>query len=340
VTNTTRAAVIRDFDQLVSELGGDPLDVARAAGLELQQLRDPEALLPSNLIAKVLSQSALATSCDHFGLELAKRRDLSKYFGVLGEISQSAGTLGAALTQLFSLMSIHTEATLWQLRSDEEVGYVIFSLTEDASGSLKQIEQMVIVLFWRFADFLTGHHWHPTMVNFTFAKPANLTPYRRIFDVPIAFDADFCGVIFHSSDLMIKLSTHDETRHDVLSQFARSIKRLRPRELKDEVRILIRKNLELHLVGEKYLTRFFPFEKRSMQRKLKEEGTSYRDLLHDVRIAMAMELLADSDISVTRLAERLCYADLANFTKAFSEHTSVPPSTWRAHARSVFDEDG
>lgn len=339
MTNTTRAAVIRDFDQLVSEMGGDPLDVARAAGLELRQLRDPETLLPSNVVLKVLSQSALATGCDHFGLELAKRRDLSKYPGILGEICQSAPTLGDALSELFKLMSIHTEATLWQLRSDDEVGHVIFSLIEDSAGSLKQIEQMVIALMWRFTGFLTDHHWHPTMVNFTFTKPENLKPYRQAFDVPVAFDADFCGLVFHSSDLKIKLSTHDETRHDALSQFVRSIKRSRPRELQDEVRLLIRKNLELQLVGEDYLTRFFPFEKRTMQRKLKALGTSYRELLHDVRIAMAMELLANSDISMTRLAERLCYTDLANFTKAFSEHTSVPPSVWRAQARSVFDED-
>ena len=76
-----------------------------------------------------------------------------------------------------------------------------------------------------------------------------------------------------------------------------------------------------------------------MQRKLKAQGTTYRELLHDVRIAMAMELLANSDISMTRLAERLCYTDLANFTKAFSEHTGTPPSNWRAQVRSVFETD-
>ena len=64
-----------------------------------------------------------------------------------------------------------------------------------------------------------------------------------------------------------------------------------------------------------------------------------RELLHDVRIAVAMELLANSDISMTRIAERLCYADLANFTKAFSEHTDTPPSVWRTQVRSVFDEE-
>ncbi|MEH6570944.1 MAG: hypothetical protein V7709_17820 [Halioglobus sp.] len=42
---------------------------------------------------------------------------------------------------------------------------------------------------------------------------------------------------------------------------------------------------------------------------------------------------------MTRLAERLCYTDLANFTKAFSEHTGAPPSAWQARVRGVFDTD-
>ena len=234
-------------------------------------------------------------------------------------------------------MSIHTEGTLWQLRSDGEVGYVIFSLIDRSPGSYKQTEQLVITFFWRFVDFLTEHHWHPTMVNFTFSKPSDLAPYQQIFDAPIMFDADFCGVVFHSSDLNICLPDHNSTRHDTLYQFARSVKKSRPIDLQEKVRRLIRKNLELQLVGEEHLTCFFPFEKRTLQRKLNSEGTSYRALLHDVRIAMAMDLLSNSTISMTRLAERLCYTDLANFTKAFSEHTGTPPSSWRKQVKGVFD---
>ena len=336
-TKTSRAAILRGFDQLVSELGGDPAEVAAGAGLELEHLRDPDRLLPAQPMFQVLTLSAQATACDHFGLELGKRRDLTRYLGLLGEIVQSAATVGDALTELFNLLSIHTEATLWQLRREGAVGYVIFSLLDDSAGSYKQVEQLVITLFWRFIDFLAQHHWHPTMVAFTFARPTDLLAYRRLFDVPIMFDADFCGVVFHASDLDIKLTKHDENRHDKLYESARNIRDSKPRDFREEVRTLIRKNLELQLVGEEYLTRFFPFEKRTLQRKLKALGTSYRELFHEVRIIMAMELLANSDASVTRIAERLCYTDLANFTKAFSQHAGVPPTTWRAQVTGAFD---
>ncbi|MEH6568882.1 MAG: AraC family transcriptional regulator [Halioglobus sp.] len=338
-TKTSRAAVLRGFDELVSELGGDPVEVAAAAGLELAQFRDPDTLLPIDPLFQILTLSARATGCDHFGLELARRRDLSNYLGILGDIGRSAATVGDALTELFSLMSIHSEATLWQLRREGEVGYVIFSLLDESGGSYKQVEQLVITIFWRFTDLLAQHQWHPTMVAFTFAKPKDFQVYRRVFDVPIVFDAEFCGVVFHSSDLDIELPRHNKGQHDKLHAVARGIRDSKPRNLSEEVRTLIRKNLELHLVGEEYLTQFFPYEKRTLQRKLKAQGTSYRELLHEVRIVMAMELLAASDMPVTRIAERLCYSDVANFTKAFSQHAGVPPTTWRTQIKGAFDPD-
>ena len=338
-TKTSRAAILRGFDKLVSELGGDPAEVVAGAGLRLEQFHDPETQLPVQPMLQVLTLSAAATGCDHFGLELGKQRDLTRYLGILGEIGESAATVGDALTELFNLMSIHTEATVWQLRREGAVGHVIFSLLDDSAGSYNQVEQLVITVFWRFVDFLAEHQWHPTMVAFTFASPADTLVYRRLFDVPIVFDADFCGVVFHASDLDIKLVKHDEERHDKLYAFVRKIRDSKPRDFREEVRTLIRKNLELQLVGEENVARFFPFEKRTLQRKLKAQGTSYRELFHEVRIIMAMELLANSDISVTRIAERLCYTDIANFTKAFSQHAGVPPTTWRTQVKGVFDSN-
>ena len=67
---TARAAIIFGFDQLVSELGGNPATVQQAAGIQLTELVDPDTLISAQLAATVLNLSARETACDHFGLEL------------------------------------------------------------------------------------------------------------------------------------------------------------------------------------------------------------------------------------------------------------------------------
>jgi AraC-like DNA-binding protein len=326
---TARATILQDFDQLVFELGGDPDKIFQQADITRAQLTKPDTPISVATIKQVLNLSAQETGCDHFGLELAKRRDMTSYLGVLGAICLAAPTLGEGITKVFSLMRLHSEASLWQLQQTGEKCYVIFSLLDESPGGNKQTQQLVTTLFWRFMHIISEHRWHPTMLSYTFTKPQDLMPYKRTFDVPIDFEADSCGVVFHSADLNIKLPQHDANLHQNLYQHAQAINDSKPRDFKEEIRVLIRKNLEVQQIGEEHITRFFPFERRTLQRKLKTEGTSYRELLNEVRISMAKEIMANSNIPITRLSDRLCFCDLANFTKSFKQYTGMTPRDWR-----------
>ena len=333
VIRTARAAIIMGFDQLVIELGGDPAAVLQAAGVELTDLVDSETPISAQLATTVLNLSALETRCDHFGLELAKRRNLDTYLGVLGRTWRTAPTLGDAFTEAFDLFGIHSEASLWQLQTSGSISYILFSLLEESGHSNKQAQQLAILLLWRFVNVLSGYRWHPTAVSFSFSRPSDDLPYRRVFDAHLEFDSDFCGVVFHASDLELKLPEYDMDLHEQLRREARTIKEARTRDFAEEVRILMRKNLEMQKVGEESVTCFYPFQRRTLQRKLADLGTSYRELLKEVRTVMAMELLTDSDVSITRISDRLCYQGLPNFTKAFKKQTGVTPREWRKQTR-------
>ena len=52
----TRAAAIKGFDQLVAQLGGDYREVARKAGLDLDEITDPDALIASSVVKTAASK--------------------------------------------------------------------------------------------------------------------------------------------------------------------------------------------------------------------------------------------------------------------------------------------
>ena len=68
---------------------------------------------------------------------------------------------------------------------------------------------------------------------------------------------------------------------------------------------------------------------RSLQRKLKEETTSFRQLLEDVRKDLAKNYLASSQQSVIEIAYQLGFQDPSNFTRAFKRWFSLSPSAFR-----------
>ena len=70
---------------------------------------------------------------------------------------------------------------------------------------------------------------------------------------------------------------------------------------------------------------------RTLNRLLKENGCTYRNLLKQVRIQKAMQLLKQGKMSITEIGHYLGYADTASFTKAFKSQQGVSPSQFINH---------
>ena len=64
---------------------------------------------------------------------------------------------------------------------------------------------------------------------------------------------------------------------------------------------------------------------RTLQRKLADEGLTYRELLTTVRYETAIELLQNTDRKISDIASQLGYADPTNFSRSFRRTAGVSP---------------
>ena len=71
---------------------------------------------------------------------------------------------------------------------------------------------------------------------------------------------------------------------------------------------------------------------RALRRKLEAEGTSYRDLVAELRMRLAIEYLRKTLMTNEEIATRLGYSDAANFRHAFTRWTGKSPSEFRNDA--------
>ena len=69
---------------------------------------------------------------------------------------------------------------------------------------------------------------------------------------------------------------------------------------------------------------------RTLSRRLAVEGTSFRDILDDVRREFACALLQDRRLSVADIAFFLQYSEPAAFHRAFRRWTGRTPRDFRA----------
>lgn len=64
-------------------------------------------------------------------------------------------------------------------------------------------------------------------------------------------------------------------------------------------------------------------------------GTGYKEYVTKLRMERAEELLADPDLSITRIAELVGYPDVRHFTQVFRKHYDCTPSHFRAEKANV-----
>jgi AraC-like DNA-binding protein len=70
--------------------------------------------------------------------------------------------------------------------------------------------------------------------------------------------------------------------------------------------------------------------RRTFNRRLQQEGTTFRSALANVRFEAARELLRDPQRQIPEVARLLGYSGASAFTRAFRHWSGTTPGRWRA----------
>lgn len=69
--------------------------------------------------------------------------------------------------------------------------------------------------------------------------------------------------------------------------------------------------------------------RRTLQRRLKAERTSFQKVLREVRAELAVRYLRDTRLKALEVAMLLGYSNISSFTTAFKSWYDMPPAEYR-----------
>lgn len=178
---------------------------------------------------------------------------------------------------------------------------------------------------------LTQGKIRPEEVCFTHPgpdRPEAETAYQDAFDAPVHFSRDQNELIFNTRDLDIKIDLADASLYQVLETHADRILAGMPsgNPLSARVSRLILDGIFSGGVPDMdAVAGTLAMGRRSLQTKLKKEGTGFRTLLQAARKQVALDFLSRQDLSVCELAFMLGYSDQSAFNHAFRRWTGRSP---------------
>lgn len=345
------------FNQLHSSLDlfGLPADVLREEaseqGIDLHSLsEDPEALISAEDFGRLFiaavrrsqQESDIEDEKLESVLELSAYRVLFAYIihaTTLQECLQRAASYFARFEAENRSFSFSTEGDTvrWAFNLGEIDSEAVPASTDFTMDELRWLPglpgRMLAMYLWhRQASWLTGNFIDLTGVHFDCAPYGSANDYTQSFGAPVYFNANWCGLEFHSRYMDAPIVQNEKGLDQMLATFPAEL--IEVDELASSVSARVR-----GLIGtdfSKALPSLEEVAKRlftttpTLHRRLREEGTSFQKLKDSCRRDAAIELLRDDEQTGTSVAEVLGFSDPSTFYRAFKKWTGMTPQQFKS----------
>jgi AraC-like DNA-binding protein len=302
--------------------------LCEAVGLDASRLNDPHGRLPMRQLIALYETAARMTNDHAFGLHVGMRTSL-RAFGVLGYVVMNSATVGLAFERLVRYLPIWTDGASFSLCREGSTIHLTWQYMDAGGAECRHDCEMTLLTAIKVSQFSGGIQ--PREVRFQHSPPKNDSELRRLFRAPVHFRMGANEVIFDRSALSIQVTHADPDLCDLLIGNAEVMLATAPSkfDLMDRVRGALRRSLNDGEIGVSRLSRAIGIGERTLQRKLKAHGTSFRGLLAEVRRELAEQHLRDPEMSITEIAYRLGYSHTSEFHRAFRGSNGIAPRQYR-----------
>jgi AraC-like DNA-binding protein len=309
VTPMVRAQSLRGYRDLVVDLGGDPDQLLHDAGLDPSALDQLTAFISFERSIDLLERSATELACADFGLRLAERQDL----GILGTLAvgmRNSATVGDALACAAKYLPAHNAAVAFAVNAEQrQRTTLVLRVLGAQSQPWAQTAEHGIGLAWRITTLLSEAHCRLREVWLPHAAVGARSAYRRRFDAPLKFQADHAALAVATADLRLAISEHNDELHAAAVKY---LDRNRPGSsapYRAQVHHAIEALLGTGTCSYGPVAATLHIHPRTLQRRLREEGTTFEAIKEQTRRQLVRRYLSQPDLPLTQITTLLDYSD-------------------------------
>lgn len=326
-----KAAYATPFRLAMQRNGLSPEYYFRKNNLPLHGLDDPDSLVPEKPFWRLINQVAISEGIPDFGMQVAQAQPWFEIETLRRELIK-AQTLGSLLETFCAIASSESSMVTFALSRESETCSFEFRarplIPNDIQMELYRVTSMIGLV----RGFL-GLDWQPPQIGLMMGKSSVAEANRILSDSEILFNHPTTTISFPRNLLDTKC---EQNRYPAPSTANTSAL---AKDLADKTEIITAlKEILDNYVGERELrieliADIVGLSTRNLQRLIKSQGSTYRDLCEAARLRYALRKLDSTTASIADIATKLGYSDAGHFTRAFRRWTGITPSTHRARPK-------
>jgi AraC-like DNA-binding protein len=316
---------------------------ALAQGISAEALRNlglgdslppsPVGAVPVRCVTAALEQLVLLRP--DLPTALRAGADLSpRALNLAGLTMITAHTLRALLEACVRFAPLILKGALFELTEEEELAHLSFTLlTCSGAASLAATEIVFGYAGTLARDLRSGVFFRRASVSH--AAPSYAQAYEELLRCPVHFGSARNRLSFDRQDLEVEIPGGDKELHHLLCVQAQE--RILTQQdaddspLSHKIRTLLACQ---HVLAIESVAAHFEISVSTLQRRLKQEGTTFTLLVDQVRREIALHAMTSSDAHVKELSERLGFSEPSAFYRAFRRWTGRTTRRYRKLKRS------
>lgn len=171
----------------------------------------------------------------------------------------------------------------------------------------------------------------PVKLKLAFNKPQHPEKYRELFGINPEFGSEYNEMFFENTSLLIPMKAYNPETFQVLNQYleSRLIHLSDSEKVTDKVKRVLHSSFRYQFPDIDSVAEILNVSSRTLQRKLSEEETSFKEILQETRFGIAQQLLSQDHLTVTEIGNILGYSDLGNFSRSFKKYSGKSPLEYK-----------
>jgi len=259
------------------------------------------------------------------------------YYGVLGYLIMSCATLADALHRQARYAAL--VGNLGVVGLDDEPSrpccepLVVHSWQPLLPQQQRQVSEETLAGWVSFGRWISGLDIAPTEVRFQHPAPADTSEHQRIFRCPVLFGQADNALIFPKRLLGVPLGQADAQVQGTLDAYAdRLLGELKQgHHVLDQARLQLARQLPEQGPDLEAIASALALSPRTLQRRLREAGLSFSQLVDETRQQLALHYLRDPALELAEIAFLVGFSEPGSLARAFRRWTGTSPGEYRRH---------
>lgn len=329
---TVSAGLARGLFELAAAKGADRAELALRAGIDPATLDDQDRRVPMERYVALMRAGVALGGDPALAIDYGLSVDMAA-FSAVGMLFHASATIAESLVQINRYGRLVTDLDTGGEQRFPFVRRDGALWLADMRRNPNDFPELTEATFARFVGMTRQVLDAPIVleVHVTHSAPAHAADYARICAGPVVYDAGWNAMRIDEEQLVRPIARQPRYVFGIFSEHAEALLRSLEdsRTMRGRVEALLMPILHTGDAGVARVAAELGISRQTLFRRLKAEGTSFEQLLDELRHRLALDYLGGGKVSVNETAYLVGFSDPAAFSRAFKRWTGTSPGAMR-----------